>query len=336
MSADHASTFQGNIIRGLAASLSLSADTNATIQGNMIYDISNEYSWNDFNILGYAISGYAVAGYATDSTDYSWLELDAAEWDSWPNSEWGGIEASWETWPEDVWNSTRTLLSLFRATQSAKLTAGGVGQLLSSTSLSDNSAFRIEGIPDTIRSDFLCDGSPSGLIGGYTTIIQDSVLTALGNYIINNAQNIDGAFDATLLANTISTFLWQAQSDFSLAVSPTFKPGGVTNAQCIAVVDTLANAILNGQGQMAGAFDPEFIARIFFTTDPYQIYRVLQETRQIFVDAESRGIEVPQEIRLNSIPAEQRAFLVPQETRKMKLNIPPMTNRFTTPKVRSE
>lgn len=334
--ADHASTFQGNINRGLLASLSLSADVNATILGNMIYDISDEYTWNDFNILGYAISGYAVAGYAQDSTDYSWLELDAAEWDSWPNSVWGGIEASWETWPEDVWNSTRTLLALFTAQQAAKLTAGGVGQLLSSTSLSENAAFRIEGVPGEIRSDFLCDPSPSGLIGIGSTITSEAIITALANYIINNSQNINGAFNATLLANYIVQFLWQAQSDFSLTVSPTFRPSGVTNAQCITMVDALASAIYGPTKNLQSAFDPVLVARLFVGTDPYLIHKILQETRQIFVDAESRGIKVPQEIRLNSIPAELKSFLVPQETRKMKLNIPPMTNRFTTPKVRSE
>jgi len=183
VSSQHTSTFQGNIIRGLATTLSLSADVNATIQGNLIYDISNEYSWNDFNIIGYARSGYVVTGYAQDSADYSWLELAAAEWDSWPNSVWGGTEASWETWPEDVWNSTRRLLVLISTQQAAKLIASGVGQLLSRTSLSENAAFRIEGVPGEIRSDFLCDGSPSGLIGGSSTIISDAVLTALANYI---------------------------------------------------------------------------------------------------------------------------------------------------------
>jgi hypothetical protein len=167
-------------------------------------------------------------------------------------------------------------------------------------------------------------------------MVSDAVLTALGNYIVNNAQNIDGAFNATLLANYIVQFLWQAQSDFSLAVSPTFKPGGVTNAQCIAIVNALANYKINNAQNIDGAFDTELVARIFFTTDPYNIHKILQETRQIFVDAESRGIEIPQEIRLNSIPAENRAFLVPQETRNMKLRIPPMTNRFTTPKIRTE
>ena len=167
-------------------------------------------------------------------------------------------------------------------------------------------------------------------------MVSDAVLTALGNYIVNNAQNIDGAFNATLLANYIVQFLWSARSDFSLNVTPTFKPGGVTNAQCIAIVNALANYKINNAQNIDSAFDPIFTARIFFTTDPYQIYKVLQETRQIFVDAESRGIQIAEEIRLNSIPAENRDWLVPQETRSMKLRIPPMTNRFTTPKVRTE
>jgi len=98
----------------------------------------------------------------------------------------------------------------------------------------------------------------------------------------------------------------------------------------------LANYKINNPQNIDSAFDPIFTARLFVGTDPYLIHKILQETRQIFVDAESRGIQIAQEIRLNSIPAENRDYLVPQETRSMKLRIPPMTNRFTTPKVRTE
>jgi hypothetical protein len=335
ISADHTSTIFGNINRGLGSPLTLSTDATANFTGNMIYDNSDEYSWDDFNILDYAISGYAVAGYVTDSANYSWTELDPVTWDTWTNAVWGGQEASWETWPEDLWNSTRTLLSLFRSQQAAKLIASGVSQLLSTTALSDNSA-KLKAGASTLTSDFLCDGSPAGLIGGFSTITQDAILTAFGNYIINNAQNINGAFNATLLANYIVKFLWSVSSDFSLAVTPTFKPGGITNAQCITVVNALANYKINNPQNLNSAFDPIFTARLFVGTDPYLIHKILQETRQIFVDAESRGIQIAQEIRLNSIPAEDRDYLVPQETRSMKLRIPPMTNRFTTPKVRTE
>jgi len=324
-----------SMIYQLPSSLLLSNDFNSNFTGNMIYDITIEYTWDDFGIVGYFITGYTVRGYSTNQSEYTWQEL-LDSWDSWTYGTWQGNETGWDQWPEDIWNSTKRLSFDFNFTQAANAIRGGVSQLLSTTALSENSAFRIEGVPGEIRSDFLCDGSPSGLMGGSSTIISDAVLTALGNYIIDNAQNITGAFDATLLANYIVQFLWQAQSDFSLAVTPTFKPGGVTNAQCITIVDALGNAIYGPSKTLQGAFDPEFIARIFFNTDPYQIYKVLQETRQIFVDAESRGIEIPEEIRLNSIPAELRDWLVPQETRNMKLRIPPMTNRFTTPKIRRE
>ena len=207
--------------------------------------------------------------------------------------------------------------------------------MLSTTALSENSA-KLKIAASTVTADFLCDGSPSGLIGGFSTITQDIILSGLANYIINNAQNIEGAFNATLLANYIAKFLWSVSSDFSLTVNPRFKPSGVTNAQCITIVNALANYKINNPQNIDSAFDPIFTARLFGTTDPYQIHKVLQETRQIFVDAELRGIQIAEEIRLNSIPAEDRDYLVPQETRSMKLRIPPMTNRFTTPKVRTE
>lgn len=335
VSAEHTSLISGNVIRGLFSSLSLTNNVTANFVGNMIYDIAVEYTWDDFGIMGYFVTGYTVRGYSVEQSEYTWQEL-VDPWDSWTYSTWQGNETGWDQWPEDIWNSTKRLSFNFDFAQVGQIIRGAVSQLMSTTALTENAAYRIEGVPGEIRSDFLCDGSPSGLIGGSSTIISDAVLTALGNYIIDNAQNITGAFDATLLANYIVQFLWQAQSDFSLAVTPTFKPGGVTNAQCITMVDALGNAIYGPSKTLQGAFDPEFIARMFFTTDPYQIYKVLQETRQIFVDAESRGIEIPEEIRLNSIPAELRDWLVPQETRNMKLRIPPMTNRFTTPKIRRE
>jgi hypothetical protein len=101
-------------------------------------------------------------------------------------------------------------------------------------------------------------------------------------------------------------------------------------------VNALANAKYGPTKTLQGAFDPTIIVRMFIGTDPFNIHKLLQETRRIFIEAESRGIEIAEEIRLNSIPSETKAFLVPEETRKMKLKIPPMTNRFTTPKVRSD
>jgi hypothetical protein len=323
------------VIKNFSTSLILSSNAITDLRAGLIYDIAADYTWDDFSIIGYFVTGYTLRGYATDSAEYTWTDLASDPWDSYTYSSWQGLETGWDQWPEDLWNSTKRISFDFDFTEVGNIIASGVSQLLSTSALLDNSAFLKTG-SSTLTLDFLCDGSPSGLIGGFTTITQDSILTGLGNYIINNAQNIEGAFDASLLANYIAKFLWSVRSDFSLAVAPTFKPGGVTNAQCITVVDALANAIYGPTKTLEGAFDPIFTARIFFTTDPYQIYRVLQETRQIFVDAESRGIQIAEEIRLNSIPAENRDYLVPQETRSMKLRIPPMTNRFTTPKVRTE
>lgn len=328
-------TAAGSIKRNFAASLSLSNESTANFTGNMIYDIAADYIWDDFSIIGYFVTGYTVRGYATDSAEYAWTDLATDPWDAWTYSSWQGLETGWDQWPEDLWNATKRINFDFDIVEATNIIRSGVSQLLSTTALSDTSA-KLKAGASTLTSDFLCDGSPAGLIGGFSTITQDAVVTAFGNYIINNAQNINGAFNASLLANYIVKFLWSVRSDFSLAVSPTFKPSGVTNAQCITVVNALANAKYGPSPTLQGAFDPEFIARLFVGTDPYLIHKILQETRQIFVDAESRGIQIAQEIRLNSIPAEDRDYLVPQETRSMKLKIPPMTNRFTTPKVRTE
>ena len=331
LQSDYSLSSAGGIIRNLSSELILSTDTAFTQTAGLIYDISVDYSWDDF-----AIDGKFTDNLLDGGIQYTWDGVDYYNWETWPNDNWEQTDISWDEWPSDTWNGSERIVAQSNTQNTGNAIRGGIGSLLSTTSLSENAAFRIEGIPDSIRSDFLCDGSPSGLMGGSSTMVSDFIVDSFANYIINNAQNIEGAFDATLLANYIAKFVWSARSDFNLDITPTFKPSGVTNAQCIAVVDALANYKINNPQNIESAFDPEFTARLFFTTDPYQIYRVLQETRQIFVDAESRGIEIPEEIRLNSIPAENRDWLVPQETRNMKLRIPPMVDRTTTPKVRRE
>ena len=329
MSADCSFTNTIALKRGFGANLIIAADVNAISTAVLIYDIIADYQWDDFSING-KFSNDLVDG----SIEYTWDGVDYFNWDTWPDDYWEQPDITWDEWPVDAW-AVPLIITEFNTQNVGNAKRGGIGSLSSTTDLSENSA-KLKTGASTVTADFLCDGSPSGLMGGFSTITQDSTLTGLGNYIINNSQNVDGAFNATLLANYIAKFLWSVSSDFSLAVAPTFKPGGVTNAQCITVVNALAKAIYGPSPTLQGAFDPEFTARIFFTTDPYLIHKILQETRQIFVDAESRGIQIAQEIRLNSIPAEDRDYLVPQETRSMKLRIPPMTNRFTTPKVRTE
>jgi hypothetical protein len=330
LQSDYSLSSAGGIIRNLSSGLILSTDTDFTQTAGLIYDISVDYTWDDF-----AIDGKFTDNLLAGGIQYTWDGVDYYNWGTWPNDNWEQTDISWDEWPSDTWNGSERIVTEFNTQNTGNAKRGGIGNLLSTTALSENAA-KLKTGASTLISEFLCDGSPSGKMGGSSTMVSDFIVNSFANYIINNAQNIDGAFNATLLANYIAKFLWSARSDFNLDITPTFKPGGVTNAQCIAVVDALANYKINNPQNIESAFDPEFTARLFFTTDPYQIYRVLQETRQIFVDAESRGIEIPEEIRLNSIPAENRDWLVPQETRNMKLRIPPMVDRTTTPKVRRE
>jgi hypothetical protein len=329
LQSDYSLSSAGGIIRNLSSGLILSTDTASTQTAGLIYDISVDYSWDDF-----AIDGKFTNNLLDGGIQYTWDGVDYYNWGTWPNDNWEQTDVSWDDWPGDAWNIP-LMITEFDTQNTGNAKRGGVGSLLSITALSENAA-KLKTGASTLTLDFLCDGSPSGKMGGNGTLVSNFIVNSFANYIINNAQNIDGAFNATLLANYIAKFVWSARSDFSLDITPTFKPGGVTNAQCITVVDALANAIYGPNKTLEGAFDPIFTARIFFTTDPYQIYKVLQETRQIFVDAESRGIEIAEEIRLNSIPAETNDWSVPQETRSITLRIPPMTNRFTTPKVRKE
>ena len=77
-------------------------------------------------------------------------------------------------------------------------------------------------------------------------------------------------------------------------------------------------------------------SRLFYQTDPFNIAKVDEETRIVVIPQETRITAIDQENRVNNITQETRVHLVSQETRRHKLKIPPIKDRFSTPKTRVE
>jgi hypothetical protein len=77
-------------------------------------------------------------------------------------------------------------------------------------------------------------------------------------------------------------------------------------------------------------------ARLVIQADPFNIITVGQEGRTVLIPTENRITLVDQENRVNTLNSVTRTLMVPQETRSIKLRVPPLTDRLSTPRVRSE
>ena len=78
------------------------------------------------------------------------------------------------------------------------------------------------------------------------------------------------------------------------------------------------------------------VGKLLVQADPYNIITVDAETRTIVIPTENRITAIMEENRLNTIINENRLTKIMQETRTHKLKIPSITDRFSTPRVRSE
>ena len=140
--------------------------------------------------------------------------------------------------------------------------------------------------------------------------------TFIGNTITDTTQ--------TLASQTVATFAGLKR-----------KPGEMSNT-----VDTTTdfdpNIIYDPTLAIAAITVKVTTTRIIYQGDPYYLIKVPAENRQLIVPVENRITLIEGENRVNMIKADTRTVLVPEETRSIKLRIPPLSNRISTPRVRSE
>ena len=121
-----------------------------------------------------------------------------------------------------------------------------------------------------------------------------------------------------------------------MSITPTFKPAGFSTITAATDVDVSPTFKPAGLAALTASAGTLTVARMFFQTDPFNIFKVQTENRVVMVPVENRQTLVMEENRVNIVSAETRAHLVPQETRSLKLKVAPITNRFTIPRVRSK
>ena len=161
-------------------------------------------------------------------------------------------------------------------------------------------------------------------------------LTANITYSLDDSPiAITGAFNTVLTASAITDTFADIDVTSSISITPTFKPSGLSTITAATEFDLSPTFKPAGLAALTAFASTLQVGRLFFQADPFNTIKVDAETRTIVLPVENRQTLVMAENRVNIVSAETRAHLVPQETRSLKLKVPPMTNRFSTPRVRS-
>lgn len=319
------------------ANLAIATQAQTTFGSNMIFDVFTEYTWDSFNLNTYFELGYAEGQYALEQGEYTWDFTGDFTWDTWASVTWIGNEASWDNWPEDVWDRKYKIRSQHTMTLST--------------------LFKV-GEPVTVNSTVVLATDPGFNIPLEATIIraQSAVVEARATGKIEVSLDIAGAFaNATLAAakygpglsvstQTTSTFVGNVIADQETALATqtatTFagliRLPGEMSAQVNVETDFDSNIVFDTEVDIAGITVQVTTTRIIYQGDPYYLIKVPAENRALPVPTENRITLVEGENRVNMITADTRTILVPEETRSIKLRIPPLSNRLSTPRVRSE
>jgi len=331
------------------AGSSIETTFTTTIQGNIISDVTGEYTWNSLSNNPFVESGYVKGGYTNDA-EYEWddlLNTDAsldATWDTWTYGTWVGDETSWDNWPRDKWNSPFIMeitTDIPTAIPTYKFAVGDTQAISSAFSLVNNAAFIVKG-EATLTSAFACEGTAPGIFDTSAALTTTSTLAvsdidyvenitsdeieifagafsvaAIGNIKSDQSVTIDSALTFTLATASVKYDIDETEpSTFTAVFTGNFKTD--TDITLNALASTLQVGTLSLQ------------------PDPFNTITVQAETRTFVVPAENRQTLVMAEDRVNTISNETKVMNVMQETRTHKIIRPGFTDRFSTPRIRSE
>ena len=315
----------------------LTAVSSATSTAGVIYDITGDYTWDSFNLNTYFETGFSVDDFVNVEGEYTWTFLATTAWDDWPVESWLGNEASWDNWPNDLWEKDYVVQSAGSMLLSPTFKLGDTVSYTGSFTVVDNTALE-EAAEANLVSTFTIDPTASGVID--VTIAMTSAmspsLTANISYALDDTPiSITGAFTPVLTASAITDIFSDIDVAVTLSITPTFKPSGQALINTATEFDLSPTFKPAGLAALTASAGTLTVGRLFFQADPFNTIKINAETRTIVVPVENTQTLVMEENRVNIVSAETRAHLVQQETRSLKLNIPPMTNRFSTPRVRS-
>lgn len=310
----------------------------STLAG-MIYDITTDYSWNTFNLNTYFVSGFIEDQFVSQQGEYNWNFLQSESWESWPTITWIGNESSWDNWPDDVWEKTYKVNTIGSMLIAPSFKLGDTVQYNGVFTIEEDVALNEPGAAG-LNVQTTIDATANGVISitdqEFLVAFTPSLTANITYDLQDNEVTITGAFTPVLTANAITDTFADIDVTASISITPTFRPAGFLTITAAAELDLSPTFKPAGLAALTASAGTLTVARMFFQTDPYNIFKVQTENRVVMVPVENRQTLVMEENRLNIVSAETRAHLVPQETRNIKLRVAPITNRFTIPRVRSE
>lgn len=320
-----------------SAEVSAPASFTTTATAGMKYDILGEYSWDTFNLNTYFELGYVQTDYVNLEGEYTWQFLENTNWNNWPTETWIGNEQSWDNWPYDVWERDFILPTASSMTLTTAFKLGDIVTYNNTFTLEEDVAIN-EGLdPLELTSAFTTDFTAVGQFFVVVNIGGAFTPSLIGNiFDVVEPITITGAFNTVLTANATTDILSDVDTAFTISVTPTFKPGPTPQTYTAQAQVEINPRFKPSATENLQAFGTSIlVARLFYSADPYNSVKITQEIRRIVLPEENRQTLVMAENRLNTITQETRDYLVPQETRSIKLRIPPFSNRFSTPRVRS-
>ena len=307
-------------------SSSLSTLGSTSPQGNMIYDIGGDYTWDTINAIAL-------------ENDQTWDDFDQLTWETWTDNTWGSVLESWDEWDLNVWARSYNINAFFRQTETILYKAGAGTDLTSAFNIAEASAFGQDGAAN-LTTSVTMEPTASGLLKAQASITGAFSPTLNSNIIYDQPSSvaITGAFNSTLLGSATLAGETVISSSFAFAITPTHRRGPFQQvfASASAFAITPTRRLGPFQLVLPALVSTLQTARLVIQADPFNIITVGQEGRTVLIPTENRITLVDQENRVNTLNSVTRTLMVPQETRSIKLRVPPLTDRLSTPRVRSE
>jgi hypothetical protein len=319
------------------ANLDIAAQAQTTFGSNMIFDVFTEYTWDSFNLNTYFELGYAEGQYALEQGEYTWDFTGDFTWDTWASVTWIGNEAGWDNWPEDVWDRKYKIRSQHTMTLSTLFKVGEPLTVNSAVVLATDPGFNIPLESTTIRAQSaVVEARATGKIEVSISLsgVFAKAVVAAANY--GPGLSVSTQTTTTFIGNVITDTTQALVADTNSTFAGLIRLPAEMSAQADVETDFDPNIIYDSQVAIAGITVQVATTRIIYQGDPYYLIKVPAENRALPVPTENRITLVEGENRVNMITADTRTILVPEETRSIKLRIPPLSNRLSTPRVRSE
>ena len=210
--------------------LTLNVATTMSTTAGLILDLTGDYTWDSFSLNSYFEEGFSESDFALNEGEYTWTFLASSSWDDWPVATWVGDEASWDNWPGDAWFTPYEKNAVGTLSITPSYLLGDTVSYTGTFALAEDTArgqFGVADLDSAITIEVTATGTLEAV--AHITSAFSPTLTSNITYGIGEKIAITGAFNTTLTASAITDTFADIDVSTSISITPTFKPGGVSN-----------------------------------------------------------------------------------------------------------